>query len=61
MHTPSAAAGSYVFRIEIERGGTRQVWALVAADLGAAARRAAELTAGTKDKVLALQPVGELL
>lgn len=50
-----------VYRVEIEAGGRRKVWALLAADFVEAARLASAAAPAPGDRVVAVHPVGELL
>lgn len=50
-----------VYRVDVEAGGRRRVWALLAPDFVEAARLARAAAPAPGDRVLAVQPVGELL
>jgi hypothetical protein len=61
MEAKLTPAPQHVFRIDVETDGRRKVWALVARDFVEAARLAAAAAPGPGDRVLAVQPLGELL
>jgi len=61
MEANPTPARQHVFRIDVEANGRRKVWALVARDFVEAARLAAAAAPGPADRVLAVQPIGELL
>lgn len=61
MQLRNEATSTLVYRVEIERDGERLVWAVLASDFVAAARRAMEIADRPTDLVVSVQPVGELL
>ncbi|MFN7144837.1 MAG: hypothetical protein ACK4YP_13760 [Myxococcota bacterium] len=61
MQLRNEDAVTLVYRVEIEREGERFVWAVLASDFVAAARRAMEIADRPNDLVVSIQPVGELL
>ena len=50
-----------VYRVDVEAGGQRRVWALLARDFVEATRLAAAAAPAPDDRILAVHPIGELL
>jgi hypothetical protein len=61
MEANPKAPPMHVYRIDVEANGRRRVWALLARDFVEAARLAAAAAPAPADRVLSVQPLGELL
>ncbi|MDP2312352.1 MAG: hypothetical protein Q8P41_05565 [Pseudomonadota bacterium] len=61
MQPPPSPSELLVYRVDVEAGGRRRVWALLAPDFVEAARLAAAAAPAKGDRVLSVRPVGTLL